>query len=81
MDRRILTRAIVINLGVYAILLVGYFFLVLRGLNQVLAHIYETNLPLYAAATLGLIVGQGLLLQIVTSFLVERLGIGDNRRE
>ena len=70
---RVLLRNLVIELIVYAILVVTYSFVVLRLLNALLTRLFHTNLVTYAFIALGLIVAQGVLLDIVTSFLLERL--------
>ena len=61
------------NLVFYAILVVAYFFAVLRWLNEPLARLFRQNLAHYAMVSVMLILGQGLLLDIVTSSLL-RLG-------
>jgi hypothetical protein len=58
---------------VYAILLVIYFLVVLRFLGDPLNRLFQSNLTLYAIVALGLILAQGVLLDFVTSFLVQRL--------
>jgi hypothetical protein len=72
---RSLIRNFAIEVLVYAILVVGYFFLVLRFLGEPLAELYTNNLTLYAFAALGLIVVQGAVLEFVTSFLINRLSL------
>ncbi len=73
--RRILIRNFVIEILIYAVLVVGYFILVLRLLGGVLEGLFEGNLTLYAFVALGLTVAQGALLAFITSFLVSRLGL------
>jgi hypothetical protein len=73
--RRTLIRNFVIEILIYAVLVVGYFVLVLRLMGGVLQGLFEENLTLYALVALGLIVAQGALLELVTSFLVSRLGL------
>ena len=72
---RALIRNFAIEVLVYSILVVGYFFLVLRFLGEPLEKLYTNNLTLYAFVALGLIVVQGAVLEIVTSFLINRLGL------
>jgi hypothetical protein len=72
---RSLIRNFAIEVLVYAILVVGYFFLVLRFLGEPLEVLYTNNLVLYAFVALGLIVVQGAVLEFVTSFLINRLGL------
>ena len=72
---RTLIRHFAIEILIYAVLVVGYFVLVLRLMGGVLQGLFEENLTLYAFVALGLTVAQGALLQLVTSFLVSRLGL------
>jgi hypothetical protein len=72
---RILLRNFAIEVVVYAGLVVGYFYLVLRLLGQPLKTLFTENLTLYAFVALGLIVAQGAVLEIVTTFLISRLGL------
>ena len=75
----LVTRRLLLNfffeLIVYGILLSIYFWLVLRLLAQPLDQLFRLNPVVYAVATLVLIVLQGVGLEIITTFLVERLGI------
>jgi hypothetical protein len=72
---RVLIRNFVIEVLVYAMLVVVYFFLVLRLLAQPLYQLFQNNLVLYAFVSLGLIVIQGAVLEFVTSFLLDQLGL------
>lgn len=72
---RALVRNFLIELLLYGILVVAYFLFVLRWLGEPLVGIFEGNLPLYSAGALVLIVVQGVALEAITSFLVERLGL------
>jgi hypothetical protein len=63
----------IIELVVYGALVTLYALGVLRFLVVPLANLYENNLTLYAWISLGLIVGQGVILEGVTSFLLNRL--------
>ena len=69
----ILIRNFVIELIIYGLLVVGYFYLVLRLLGEPLKTLFERNLALYAVVALALIVAQSVLLEAVTSFLLSRL--------
>lgn len=73
--RRTLIRNFVIEILIYAVLVVGYFIVVLRLLGGFLEGMFHGNLTLYAFVALGLIVAQGALLELLTSFLVSRLGL------
>lgn len=74
-DRRvwILIRNFAIEILIYSLLVVGYFYLVLRLLGEPLRILFDRNLFLYALVALGLIVAQSVLLELVTSFLLSRL--------
>lgn len=68
-----LIRGFIIEMVVYALLVVGYFFLVLRLLGEPLRALFDSNMFLYALAALALIVAQSVLLEMITSFLMTRL--------
>jgi vacuolar-type H+-ATPase subunit I/STV1 len=72
---RKLIRNFALELLVYAALVVGYFFLVLRFLADPLENLFANNLILYAFIALGLIVAQAVLLETVTSFVMGLLGL------
>ena len=59
-----------LELVVYAVLVVGYFFLVLHFLGGWVHHLYAENRRLYAFVALVLIVGQGVLLEALTTALL-----------
>ena len=71
-----LVRNFVIELIVYSILVVAYFVVALRLLGEWLARLFHSNLVTYALISLGLIVAQGVLLDLITSFLLDRLNLG-----
>ena len=64
-----------IELIIYALLVVAYFFLVLRLLGEPLNELYASNLTLYAVLALALIVVQAVVLESVTSFIMGLLGL------
>lgn len=74
-DTRRIIRNFLIELVLYGVLVVGYFLLVLRSIGGWLTALYYENLPLYAIAALVLIVVQAVVLEKVTTFLIERLGL------
>lgn len=79
MDRsqvRTLIRMYAIELLIYSILVVGYFFLVLRLLAAPLYELFSTNLILYAFVALGLIIAQAVVLDAIATFIVRRSGLG-----
>jgi hypothetical protein len=63
-------KSFLIELGLYALLVVVYFFLVLRFLGSWLQHLFQHERRLYAAVALLLIVGQGLFLEVLTRALL-----------
>jgi len=64
-----------IELAIYAALVVAYFFVVLRLLGEPLNDLFSSNLTLYAFLALALIVAQAVLLEAVTSFIMGLLGL------
>jgi hypothetical protein len=70
-----LLRSFIIEMLVYAALVVGYFLLVLRLLGEPLYRLFSSNLVLYSVVALVLIVAQGVLLEAVTSFVIGWLGL------
>lgn len=76
-DSKDFFRTLVINfaieLVIYGILVVGYFFVVLRFLETFLTDLFQNNQIYYAFLGLGLVVGQGILLEMVTSFILDWL--------
>jgi hypothetical protein len=65
----------VIELIIYAILVVAYFFAILRLLGDPLHRLYSSNLVLYAFLALALVVAQAVVLEAVTSFIMGLLGL------
>jgi hypothetical protein len=59
-----------VELCVYAVLVVAYYFLVLHLLGGWLHRLFVQNPRVYAGVALGLIVGQGLLLEALTRLLL-----------
>lgn len=68
-------RNFLIELVVYGLLVVGYFFIALRYLGEPLARLFQENLKYYAVASLILIVAQGVVLDFVVTFLLDFLGL------
>ena len=62
-------QSFAIELVVYGILVVVYFFLVLHFLGDWLAHLDKSNIKLYALVSLGLIIGQAVVLETITTFI------------
>ena len=68
-----LVRNFIIELTVYGILLIIYFFAVLQFLDGILNNLYLNNTTLYAVVGLALIVAQAVVLEAVTSYLIRLL--------
>lgn len=75
-QRARLIRDILIETILYGLFVVAYAAVVLRWLNGWLTHLFQNDLIVYAAVGLVLIVAQGVVLDLLTSFLLERLGLG-----
>jgi hypothetical protein len=69
-DVRHTVKSFLIELVVYAVLVVGYFFLVLHLLGDWLLDLFQQHRGLYSILALALIVGQGLLLEALTTALL-----------
>jgi len=63
-------KMFVLELFLYAALIAGYYFLVLHFLGPTLKDLYDHQRRLYAGLALGLIIGQGFLLEILTRGLL-----------
>jgi hypothetical protein len=61
------------ELVIYSLLVVAYFFLILHFLGDWLLGLDKKNIKLYAFVALGLIIGQAILLEWVTTFLFRLL--------
>ena len=72
-ELRKLVRNFIIELIVYGILLIIYFFAVLQFLGGMLNNLYLNNTTLYAVIGLALIVTQAVVLEAVTSYLIRLL--------
>jgi len=68
-----------VELLLYGVLVLGYFFLVLHFLGGWLYRLFVEQRSVYAAVALGLMLGQGLVLEILTSVLLR--WIRSRRRE
>ena len=63
-------RSYLVELVVYAALVAVYYFLVLHFMGPWLAEFYKSNRKSYAVLALSLILAQGLMLEIVTRWLL-----------
>jgi hypothetical protein len=70
---RKLVRNFIIELAVYGMLLVVYFFAVLQFLGGMLSNLFLNNMSLYAIVGLALIITQAVVLEAVTSYLIHLL--------
>lgn len=59
-----------VELVLYSILVVGYFFLVLHFLGPSLSDLHKSHIPLYALVSVALIIGQAVILESLTTFLI-----------
>jgi hypothetical protein len=66
-------RAFLIELAIYAVLVSGYFFLVLHYLSGWLQDLHLHNVKLYALVAIALIIGQAVVLESVTTWLLRFL--------
>jgi len=72
-DLRLLIRNFAIELLVYSAMVLVYSAVALRWLRGPLCELFSSNLLAYAALSLGLIVVQGALLDVLTAFLLDQL--------
>jgi hypothetical protein len=63
-------KSFIIEAAVYGVLVTGYFFLVLHFLGDALYHMFKEERKLYATVALALIIGQGIVLEILTRALL-----------
>jgi hypothetical protein len=64
-------KSFFIELGVYTVLVLVYFFLVLNFLGGWLAKLFKPETRhIYAIVALALMVGQGVVLEMLTTFLL-----------
>jgi hypothetical protein len=63
-------KLFVLELLLYAALVAGYYLLVLHFLGSGLKDLFDHHRRLYASLALGLIIGQGFLLEVLTRVLL-----------
>jgi len=63
-------RAFLVELVIYAVLVVAYFFLVLHFLGEGLQRLEQNHRYGYAGVAILLMIGQAVVLQKVTTFLL-----------
>jgi len=62
--------SVLVEIPVYAGVIVAYYYLVLSLMGGWVAHLFDTNKRLYAVACLALILAQGILLDLTTTLLL-----------
>jgi hypothetical protein len=72
-DRAATLRAFLIELAVYAVLVTGYFFLVLHFLSNWLQDLHLHHVTVYALVAIALIIGQAVVLESVTTWIFRLL--------
>jgi hypothetical protein len=70
-----LLRTMALELVIYAPLVTIYFFVVLKFAKEPLVELYSRSLQEYAVVTTAVILGQGVLLERLTSWLLRRIGL------
>jgi hypothetical protein len=63
-------RAMLVELPIYGVLVVAYFFLVLHFLADWLGHLHKNHTVLYSLVAIALIIGQAVALESVTTMLL-----------
>jgi hypothetical protein len=66
-------RAFLVELAVYAVFVTGYFFLVLHYLSGWLQELHLHHVKLYASVAIVLIIGQAVVLESITTWLLRLL--------
>ena len=66
-------RAFLVELAVYAVFVAAYFFLVLHFLTDWLQDLHLHHVKFYALMTIVLIIGQAVVLESVTTWLLRLL--------
>lgn len=70
-----LLRSILLEIAIYVPVVATYFWLILRYAGDKFASLFQDSLALYAiAATLAIVI-QGVLLEMLTSWLLRRFGL------
>ena len=66
-------RALLVELPIYAVLVVAYFFCVLRFLSDWLGQLHANHTGLYAGVALALVIAQAVVLEWITTLLLRLL--------
>jgi hypothetical protein len=62
--------SVLVEIPMYAGVIVAYYYLVLSLMGSWVAHLFETDKRLYAVVCLALILAQGILLDLTTTLLL-----------
>lgn len=71
MEPQLLIRNLIVEILLYSLLLVGYYFLVIHWMQDWIPDLFASNLTVYAFVGLGLILIQAVFLDLVTSILMK----------
>ncbi len=63
-------RSFLVEFVMYACLVAAYYFLVLQYLGPWLTELFKTDRQVYSWVALGLIIGQGIMLDFLTQILL-----------
>ena len=74
-------RYFLLEIAIYAALVTVYFYLALVFLGKWLDRLFLDNRKSYAIVALALIIGQGIVLEMVTSFLLRLIKSGAGAME
>ena len=72
---RPLLRSLLIEIAIYIPLVGLFFILVLRYVSPYLTRLYNENLTMYAVVALVLVLAQGTMLELFTSWLLRKIGL------
>jgi hypothetical protein len=70
---RSLTRKLVIELSIYLILIILYFLFVKISLEDLMYRLFNENLGLYGLIGISIIVFQGVVIEIISTFLTNQI--------
>jgi len=70
-----LLRSILLEIAIYVPVVATYFWLILRYVGDKFTSLFQDSLALYAIAATFAIVIQGVLLEMLTSWLLRRFGL------
>ena len=68
-------RSLALELVIYSPIVTLYYFLVLRRINNWLTNLFNASSTAYAAVAVLLVVVQGVILEMLTSWLLRRIGL------